>query len=272
MKNVFKITNKYLILLTPLILYSLFSSIYMTVSVISGKLPNILFALVVLLLMSGAFISGWLYMIKFALQNSYSEDINSLIKEFPIGVSEYFISSLGAIINTIIFSMVTFFITYKLGMHFIGDTGINLEAFANAMESTTTLKAFLASLSAEQLLKMGNWNILILSAITVACFLFILYFPAIFYKEKNPYKAILVFIKDLFSKKFFKTLGVYLLICVANFIISILSTIFAGNQLIHFFITLVNFYFVALATVGVFYYYQNNFVSLRLGQNVDIQV
>ena len=44
MQKVLNITNKYLILATPIILYSLFSSIYLMFSANGGKIINLFFA------------------------------------------------------------------------------------------------------------------------------------------------------------------------------------------------------------------------------------
>ena len=96
--------------------------------------------------------------------------------------------------------------------------------------------------------------------------------PSLFFKNKNPLKAFGLSLKDLFSKKFFKSTGVFLLIFALNFIISIFSAILGGNVILHFMITLLNFYFITAVGIGIFYYYYNNFVDTRLGQNVDVKI
>ncbi|MBE7711288.1 MAG: hypothetical protein E7Z92_04015 [Cyanobacteria bacterium SIG31] len=272
MKQVFNLTNKYLILLTPLLLYSLFSSVYLAASAVGGKYINMIFAIVLFFFMTGAFIAGWFNMIKLAVANDIREDANSLIKEFPTGVGEYFLSSLGAMLNILVFTIFMLIISFQLGMHFIGDIGISAEAFSKALESTAALKVFVASLTTEQLSKLNSWNLNLLGSMTLTYFLVILYLPAIFFKSKNPFKAILISLKDLFSKNFIRTLGVYSLIFVGNFIISILSAVFTGNVIMHFIVTLANFYFITLAGLGIFYYYYNYFVKLQLGQNIDVKI
>lgn len=272
MKNVFKLTNKYLILLTPLLLYSLVSSVYMTASAIGGKLASIILATVIFFLMTGAFISGWFYMIKLAVQDNSNNEPNSLLKEFPAGVGEYFLPALGAIFNILLFAIALLVLSYKFGMYFIGNIGVSSETLLKAFESVATLKLFISSLTAEQLIRINNWNFLVMTTMATICFLVILYLPTLFYKEKNPFKSFLLSFKSLFSKKFFKTLGLYLLIYFVNLAISILSAIFTGNIFMHFLVTLLNFYYITLACVGVFYYYFKNFVESNLGQNIDIEV
>lgn len=271
MKKVFIITNKNLILLTPLLLYTLFSSIYLAFTASSGKLINIVFSIILFLLMSAAFSSGWFNMIKVVIKNNCEID-DSLFKQFPSGVGEYFLQTLGAIINIIIFSFIIIKISFLIGNHFIGDVGVSAEAFAKALESTEALKTFILSLSNEQILKISNWHILIMCFIAIASFVLMLYFPTIFYKEKNPYKAFLISLKDTFSKKIFKTLGLFSLIIIVNFVISLLSALFSTQSIIHFIITIANFYFITLVGVSIFYYYNTNFVETQIGKNIDVEI
>ena len=270
MQKVFNITNRYIVLATPLILYSLLASIYMAISVSSGKIFNLIFAILLFILMSAAFIAGWCYMIKSAVVEPDREDVNSLMGEFPAGVGEYFLTSLGGVIVISCFALLMIIFSYFTGMKFVGDPSISLEMFSNALQSTAALKSFLDGLSEQQLMQINLWNTLLLGFMTITYFLIFLYLPTMFFKNKNPFVAFWISFKDLFSKKFFKTLGLFCLIFIANFIISGFSTLFSGIIVMHFIMTLVNFYFITLVAVGIFYYYYNNFI--KSGQNVDIKV
>ncbi len=75
------------------------------------------------------------------------EDVNSLIKEFTPGVSEYFLSSLGVIFNVIIVSLVILVAASIIGMKVIGNPDISIEALNAAVQTPESLKVFLASLS-----------------------------------------------------------------------------------------------------------------------------
>ena len=272
MKKVLDLTNKYIILATPLILYSLISSIYLISSTSSGKIIHILFAIFLFMLMTGAFIAGWGNMIKTAVLNPERQDVNSLIQEFPSGVGEYFLSSLGAILMIFIVFLLTFIASFYIGINSIGDPGVSIESISKAMQNTAELKAFLATISPEQLVKINLWNMLIMGSATLTYFILLLYIPTIFFKKKNPFVAFFVSLKDLFSRKIFKTIGLFLLIFVINFLISLLSALLGANAIMHFVITLLNFYFITAISVGIFYYYKNNFVDSLIGQNVDIQI
>ena len=222
-KDSFQLTNKYIILATPLILFSLLSSLYILFSV-GGNLLSLLIALVLFGLMVGAFLSGWFFMIKTCVSNPEQEDPNGLLKDFPAGVGEYFLSVLGLMLNTMFISVLLILVSYFVGMKLIGDIGITPETLTKGMESFTAMKAFLGSLTQEQLFKLNAWNMLLFFTMSVTYFLIMFYSPALFFKEKNPFKAYFVSLKDLFSKKFFTNFGLFLILFVSYFTLSIFTT------------------------------------------------
>jgi len=268
-KEVFKITNKNIQLATPLILYSLFSSIYLVVAT-QGRVFNLIFAFSLFLLMTAAFISGWFNMIKICIVNS-NTSIDISFKSFPESVGKYFLSVLGT--SAIIMLIYMFFLTLTMyiGLHYIGNPELDTIAFSNSLKTTAEMKSFLAGLSSAQLTKLYLWNILLFSAISVLNFVFILYFPALFFENKNPLKALWISLKNLFSKKFFNTVLVYILIFIAYFIISICSALASSNILIHLIITLLNFYFIVLVSVCIFYYYYQFFIQ-KDQPKIDIRI
>ena len=272
MQKVFEITNRYIILATPLLLFSLFSSVYLVASLNSNKIISIICALLILILMTSVFLAGWFKMVKLAVENPEDEEPYLIIREFTSGVGEFFLSSMGAILIMFFMFGIIMLGTYYLGNHFIGTPNISAELLSNAMKNTAELKSFLLSLSSEQLIMLNLWNLLIMGMLLVNYLLIFLYMPALFFKNKNPFVAFLISLKDLFSKKFFITLGVFLLIVIANSIISIFTTVFAGNLIMHFILTLINFYFIVLVAVTEFYYYYQNFVTVNIGKNIDIEV
>lgn len=270
-KNVFKLSNKYIVLATPLILFSLVSSVYLSVSM-TGKLINILIAIVLLLLMSAAFVAGWFYMVKCAILFPPENEPNALLKEFPSGVGEYFLSSIGLIVNSFIFMALALASAFGVGLKYIGNPAISAEQLSKAMQNTAALKEFLTSLNAEQLSQLNHWNVLLLVVMALAYFVLMFYLPAMFFKNKNPFSALLISLKDLFSRKILMTFGLYFLIFVVNFILSILSALSSGNLIMNFLVTLINFYCFVIFAVGIFYYYYNNFVRSQLGQNIDTRI
>jgi hypothetical protein len=270
-KKVFELTNKNIVLLTPLLLYSLFSSVYLAVSTLGGKALMMIFALLLFFVMTAAFTAGWFNVIKIAVIDVNNE-VKTVVKDFVSGVGEYILPSLGLFINVLLISIITLACSYKLGMLLIGDIGVSMETFAKAMESTATLKAFIAGLSLEELTKLSHWNTLLLGVMSLVYFLLILYLPALFYESKNPFRAIFISFKRLFSKQFFKILGIYMLISVVNFVLSLLSAVLTGVTALHFIVTLVNFYFITIVSIGIFYYYYKSFIANKIGCNIDIKI
>lgn len=272
MKKIFELTNKYIIIATPLLLFLFFLSIYLFVIMQSGRLLIILFGLFLVAVMIVAFTAGWGNMVKSAASENNPDEPYLIIKDFAPGVGEYFLPSLG--FWGISFAINTLFLilAYVAGMHFIGDVGISADGLTKAMASNAALKEFLTSLSTTQLMKLKMWNLLILSVMGLVYFLLLFYAPAVFLENKNPFKALFLSLKHTFSKSFFSVLGIYILIFGTNFFISILSAFFAGNIVMSFVMTLVNFYFICLVVVGIFYYYLKTFIDSHLGNTIDTYV
>lgn len=266
LKQSFMISNKYIILATPLIIFSLLSSFYIIFSA-NGTLLGLIFALILFSLMFVAFLSGWFCMVKDAISDEYPNEPNSLIKKFPEGVGEYFLPVSGMIFISFVFSSAIYILIYLLGIKYIGDIGISLEKFSQAMESTAALKLFVASLTKEQIIKINLWNLLILLTTAFIYYILMFYPTALFYKQKNPFKAFFVGLKDLFCRRFFKNLFLYTNLFVSYIILSIFTTIFGHNIIMHFIFTLVNFYYLVVVAVFVFNYYYNNYICV--GKNID---
>ena len=270
MQNIFRLTNKNITLMTPLILFSLFTTIYMSI-VVQGKILGVIFGVVLLGLMTAMFIAGWFYSTKLIIENSEStSEPLSLLKSFPEGVGTYFLSSVGSVVILLCFFIGMIYLSYLVGIHSIGNVDIDLQALKNSMATPETLKTYFLSLNMEQIIQLTKWQFLILGFVSIAYYLIMFYFPVLFYKTKNPIKAFFVAVKDMFGRKFFKTLGVYLLIWMLNIFVTLLTTVLAINVITNVLGTLLNFYFTTLVVVGVFYYYYNDFVLSHIGQNVDI--
>ena len=268
-KESFNYTNKYIILATPLILFSLLSSLYLLFS-LNGNLISMLIAVVLFFLMLSAFLSGWLYMTSNVIKNEDREDPNSLLKEFPSGVGEYMLPTIGMLFNTFIVITLIMVVSYIIGLKFIGSTGIAPDAFSKAMTSITALKTFVSSLSSEQLTKLNYWNLLIFFTMVFTYYVLMFYAPAVFFKTKNPFKGLFISIKDVLTRHFFKNILLFLILFTTYFVISVFSTIFQANAVLYFVFTLINFYYLVLAVLFLFNYYYTNYV--KIGSNVDMTV
>ena len=272
MQKVINLTNKYIILATPLILYSLISNIYLVISANGGKIINLILALFIYFLMTATFIAGWFKMIKQAVINQNIDEGNALMKEFPQGVGEYFIPATGALLMIFLIFITMMTISYFIGIKFIGNPGVTSDILAQSIKNTESLKLFISSLSQEQLIKINLWNFLILGTISFVYYIIFLFLPTIFFKNKNPFIAFFISLKDLFSKKIIKTTGLFILIFIINAILSLLSAICGKIVIAHFLLTLVNFYFITLVGTGIFYYYYHTFIENKVGQHIDIKL
>lgn len=269
LKSSFKITNNFIVIATPLILFSLFASIYLILSS-GGNTLSLTITAILFFLMLGAFLSGWLYMIKKAVTNPEEESKDRLIFEFPSGVGEYFLTILGMVSIIILISILMTIITVLVGKKLIGDTGITYTQFSNALISIESMKTFMASLSTEQLSKLRNWNLLITLGILINHFIIMFYSPVVFFKEKNPFKAFFITLKDTFGRKFFKNIFLFFIIFVVYIFLSVLSAFMGRNLFLHFFSTLINFYYVTYVAILVFNYYYSNFA--KIGSNIDATI
>ncbi len=265
-KESFSLTNKFIILATPLILFSLFSSLYVLFSLHGSSVYPVITAALFFLMLS-AFLAGWFFMIREGIKSPHTEEPNSLIKEFPAGVGEYLLPVMGLLFVMAIVSLVLFTGGYYIGMAQIGDIGISKAALSDAMVSAEAFNSFLSSISELQLLKMMWWYLLFLGLMVINGFLVMFYLPALFFKKSNPFIAYYISLKDLFSRKFFSNCLLYIIIFISYSILSVLTSLFGANIFLHFLFTLINFYYLIYIAVLVCNWYYTNFA--RTGGNID---
>lgn len=274
MRNVLKLTNRYIVLVTVLILYSLISNVYAVIFAVGRGVnyAGLIFAALLLFLMTAAFFAGWFKMIKIAVTEPEREDANSLIKYFPEGVGEYFLSVLGMMFKIVIIFAILGFIAFLLGKNYIGNPNIDFQKIAHFGSDTAKMREYILGLTPTQIMQLTKWNFLFMAYSLISYFLIFLYSPALVFKSKNPFIAFFKSLQDLFGRKFLKTLAVFALIIFVNCIISVFSVIFGSNAIAGFIITLGGFYVFTASAVGLFWYYYNNFVKSQIGQNVDIKI
>ena len=265
----FKITNSNIVIATPLILFSLFSSIYVMLSS-NGSFVSLTITAVLFFLMVASFLSGWFFMIKKAIVNSEEDQKDKLIFEFPAGVGEYFLAILGMIVVIVLVFVAITIVVGVVGKKFIGDTGVSYNQLSTAFASVESMKAFLTSLTPEQISKFKTWNLLLMFGMMFNYFIIMFYFPVVFFKEKNPFKAFFINIKDTFGRKIFKNIFLYVLIFITYTVLSILTALFGGNIFIHFVLTLINFYYATFVGILIFNYYYSNYA--KIGSQVDAKV
>ena len=262
----FKITNKFLVLATPLIFFSLLSSLYLIFSGGSGAI-SLLITAVLFFLMLSAFISGWLYMVASAVKNPDNDNADSLIMDFPAGVGEYFMVIPAMIFIVCFVTILITTLAVIAGAKFIGNPNVTYEQVYNAMTTISAMKDFVASLSPEQLVKINAWNILLFAAMALIAYINMFYSPAVFFKRKNPFIAFWICLKDLFGYKFLSNVGLFIFIAVLHTALSMFAMFLGKNIFLYFIFTLLKFYLITYIVVLVYNYYYSNFV--KIGSHID---
>lgn len=264
----FRITNGNIVIATPLIFFSLLSGLYMIFSATGNKI-GLIFSVILFFLMLGAFLSGWIYIIIRAVKEPDIES-NALITEFPSGVGEYFLSALGMVFQIIVVFILIAVGVVLLGKKFIGETGITYDQIVQAAANVQATKAFVDSLTEEQLIKINMWNILTFCTVLFSYFMLMLYPAVIFFKEKNPFKAFFISLKDTFGHRFFKNAGMFAMIFIVYIFISMCTVLLGKNIIFHFVFTLLNFYYITFVGVLLCNYYYSNFI--KIGSNIDTTI
>lgn len=283
-QKAFKITNENIILTTPLVFFLLLFSIYLGIS--QNAPANIISAillLITILFMVSAFFAGWFFMVKRAIDLDKQEFIIdedrakasfNLIKEIPVGIGEYVLPFAGALILYTGLLFLLLFIGYQIGLHFIGNPGLNLNEMRSVTHSPDALKTFASSLSPEQLAKLKLWDFLFMGIMSVYYFITMFWPAQIIIKTKNPLVA---FFKSLIFtfKNFISALILFVYISVINFIISLIvsySTIKPITSFVTMLAYLVSmllyFYFVVYVIVLIFLYYDSE-ASEKTKNNCD---
>lgn len=267
-KNAFNLTNEGILLAIPLILFMWVLSIYIRFAkTVVDTIPEALSALITLLCMTGAFFAGWFYMVKksielskkeFVLDEDRARELVNLAKSIPTGIGKYFLSFIGLSLLTIIIFALFGGLFYKLGMHYIGSIDFTAEQIRGAMASPEDMKAFLNSLTNEQIYKLGSWNLLLMAGTSLMSFLLMLWIPEIIYKTTNPFFALFKSLKKLFVK-FHKSLALFIYLTFLNIVISFANTFAVLHPLIYMTLMIIYFYFLVYVVVLIFSYYDKEF-------------
>ncbi len=267
-RNAVKITNDNIILAMPLIIFMWILTIYISFSKQTvNSLPLLVLSGVTIIVMTGAFFAGWFYMVKkavklskqiFVLDSDRAKATFNLLKTIPAGIGKYFLSYSGMILLAFIIFALAGLCVFHIGIHLIGRLDLDSSQLKNILYSAADMKAFLDSLSFDQLIKLNNWNMLFLAVTTIISFLFMLWIPEIVYQTRNPFMALVNSVKKIF-KKIGKSLKIFIFLTVLNFILSFLSTFSLINPFLYFVVTVIYFYFLVYIVMLIFSYYDSEF-------------
>lgn len=274
------ITNNNIILATPLIVFAMFSGIYLMKTTVTAR-PAIAIILLLFFAITAVFFAGWFYTIKLAVDSSdttkfikpaanteeeknserHTENMNDdafyLLKQFPIGVGEYFLQFFFMFVIFFLLLTLVVLVSYKLAYMLIGSIGISRPELFLALSSPDEMLKLLMSLTEEQKIKLSNWNLFFLFTTTMYSFIIMFWAPEIIEKKDSVINAFVNSIAKLF-KKFFKSLVIFAYLTLLYFIISVMSALVVSN-LWGFIFTVIYFYFVVYAAVLVFLFYKKEF-------------
>lgn len=269
-KDTVGITNDNIILAFPLILFMWILSLYVSFSRQTvNSLPLLILSSITVLVMTGAFFAGWFYMVKkavklskqvFVLDTDRAKATFNLLKTIPAGIGKYFLSYSGMIILFVIIICIVGAGVFQLGVNLIGKLDLNPEQLKSVLSSAADMKAFLDSLSFEQLIRLNNWNLLFLATTTVMSFLFMLWAPEIAFNTKNPFTALINSVKKIFHR-FGRCLKLFVFLTVLNFVLSFINTFSLFNPILYFIMTVVYFYFFVYLVMLIFLYYEREFTE-----------
>ena len=276
-KEAFKTSNDCIILAFSLVLFMWILSFYFAFSNSVVNTPaEIILAFVTVLFMVCAFLSGWFYMVQqaievagqvYVLDEDRAKATMNLFKVIPFGIGKYFLSFIGMIIIFLIVVSLTGAAVYYTGINLIGNV-FTQEQITGALSSTQDMKAFIDSLSLDQLIKLNLWNMLIMGATTLLSFIFMLWVPEIIYCTINPFIALFKAIKKVFVK-FPKSVVLFIYLSFLNILMSFLSTFAIQHPLLYLLVMVVYFYFVIYVVVLVFSYYKHEYCGA--GENEEIK-
>lgn len=266
-KDAFKISFDNLILFTPPLIFMMLVLLYFGTAEIYMDNPIALIVSgIVLLVGTSIFMSGWFYMIMCAIFNfknkivyEKSSDTFTLLKQFIVGMGDYFKPCLGfSILALILFSLVLV-ISYYISLGLFGSSGIFFADFIKDFSSFAAFQSFLEDLTVNQLLIVYGWSA-IFSLTMFVYSLFTLFWPAeIFYNTKNVLKALKNSVKILLKRP--KIILLFLIIIVLNNILMMFNILSLMNPFALLVMTLVYVYFIVYIFVLLFLYYEQKIQS-----------
>ena len=270
LKKALKITNENFIIVLPFVLFYILLNLYLGYT--KYMLDTVLEALIAMLtitFMFAVFLAGWNYMVKKALELSQKvfvfdeEAVKAhlgLIKTFPTGVGKYFLSFVGVVVIFVVLLILISQIIFYFGINFIGKVDFTLDQITALTSSTKGLLEFVENLPPEQYVILAKWNLLLMTASFVFSYLLMFWMPEIVYRTKNPLMALFKGIAKLFRKPL-KSLGLFLIITLINFVLSFVMTFTLLLPILYFLFAAVYLYYIVYVIVLIFSYYENEFIK-----------
>ncbi|MBR5556158.1 hypothetical protein IKU74_09130 [bacterium] len=276
LKESFRITNDCIMLAIPLVLFMWILSFYLGyANKIVDSPQELILAAVTILFMAGATFSGWFYTIKkgievskgvYVLDKDRTKAIVSLFKLMPRGIGRYFLSFIGIFFIFKICGIGLYFLINIIGTNLIGAVYTPEQASTILTSTPQELIEFIGTLSAEQLVKLRLWNLLIFLTTTVFLFALMFWIPEIIYSTPNPFVALFKSIAKIF-KRLKKSICLFIILAILNTITSIVSTFALNHPLLYLSIMVLIFYYLIYSVVLIFSFYREEFCETNIINN-----
>lgn len=263
----FQILFKNQILELPLLVYIyilLMFGILMNSKTFTNPYAAIVFSVFMLLLFV-AFLSGWFSIIKYSVSNfisisrddsEYSSKMAIYNKEtmrrFFSGVGEYFFP-------TAIITLLYFLITSLIFIFFMNYFDISAVDLLLNMSDENKLKIYVEA----NIEPLSKYFLSIFLTIHLFQFLIMFWYPSLFYKIHNPFKAFLEGLKFLF-KNFFYSVGVYFFIVFGFILMNILSYLFSSVYILSLLFLVLELYFLTFCFIFIFTAYNEKFIQEKV--------
>jgi len=261
-KEAFSIAYENLICISPLILFMILLSLYLGAAKISiVNALSLCLSVLTLIIMFAIFFSGWFYMIKMAIINSRFSFINlqkdfELLKVFPTGVADYFLTFIYFIFSSLIILGLIYLIDFAIAIKFIGKVGIELNPFVT-LRDLTTLQYLFADLTYEQIIKLSGWTFLYVVSTIIYSLFTLMWIPYLVFRTKNVFKALWLSIKDAFTSP--KILTLLLGLTILNCIFAVINSYIILNPLLFFIMTIIYIFFIVHMSMLIFLYYDKKY-------------
>ena len=224
------------------------------------------FAAILLILLTSAFFAGWFGMIKFIVSYKETGNLEEDMKNQFSSFKNEFFSSIPNYILPLIFYMLLFAgvisLILFLADKFIGQENELLNQVAAMTGNQDVLYNFITTLPAETKLVIIKRCIFIYSALVLCFYLTFYSIPALYFqKGSNPLSGLLNGIRTLYKKPF-KSIGLFILILIANILLTFFEAIAAYYSNILMFIAfIIRIYFAAFIVVLIFSVYEKHFTD-----------
>lgn len=264
----FILLKENIIIIQPLIFYLLLIGfISRPISLSLAQNFSSILSIIIVFLFTSAFLAGWFYIIKVAISMKNEvyetpEEKNlaalSLLKQFFTGVGEYFVPMIFGFIFYIAAIIAFSFLTYKLGIHYIGKFEITpalLKVLNTGSYSEISNFVNSSAVSKLTIIKLSYWAFYLSIMSILFSFVTLYYGAAIIYDTKNPFQAIIFNLKFLFLN-FLGSIVLLLFLSCLNMVISILNMFSAVNIILSVISLLLMFFYMSYHVMLVFLYYE----------------